>query len=166
MTIKEATKTVMALIGEDDFHHIEDMLPTYYLMAQTQIATSVIPIKRSAQVECGVKVTLPSDLYKLTGCDREYTKSGVNEIILEGDGQAVIYYNAYPSPITDDNAELETAPETHAAIPYYAAAQAVIADSDMRRYYAFMDIYNNILTNASASRTASSVITVVRTEDM
>ena len=44
MTINHAHKLVRALIGEDDFHDVEDILVSYYDIAQREIATTVAPI--------------------------------------------------------------------------------------------------------------------------
>ena len=90
-------------------------------------------------------------------------------IRIEGKGKVKIVYFAYPVKIYDNSplsTEFEVAPQAQSAIPYFAAAQAVLSDSDMRRYYAFMDMFNNILTNVCASNESLSTIRVVRQEEL
>lgn len=169
MTVKDANKTVKRLVGEDDFHDVSDILASYYSLAQIQIASTIAPIERSFEAECGVTVTLPDDLYRLIRVKGSYRRTDAKHIYVEGEGYVTVRYYAYPKPLADDcdeNTEFEVCPEAQAAIPYYAAAQTVLADSDMRRYYAFMEMYNAILTNVEGSRQKKSVLTVVDLEEM
>lgn len=169
MTVKEANKTVRRLIGEDDFHDVEDILPSYYSLAQVQIATTAAPIEKVVQAPCGVTTLLPDDLYRLIGVKGSFVRIDTHHIFIDGEGSAAVRYYAYPAPIRDDcdiMTEFEVCPEAQMAIPYYAAAQTVLADSDMRRYYAFMDMYNSVLANVSAGREGKSLLTVVDLEAM
>lgn len=169
MTVKDANKTVKRLVGEDDFHDVEDILASYYSLAQIQIATTVAPIERSFEAECGVTVTLPNDLYRLISVKGSYRRTDAKHIYIDGEGYVTVRYYAYPRTLSDNCDpfyEFEVSPEAQAAIPYYAAAQTVLADSDMRRYYAFMDMYNSILTNVADSNQRASVVTVVDLEAM
>lgn len=165
MTVAQANKIVRALIGEDDFCQIKDVIASYYSIAQRQIATTVCPIIRGAFVECGKKVPLPSDLYRLKSVPASYTKED-GHITIEGEGKVYIIYYAYPAPIPDDcegTTAFEVDAEAQNALPFYAAAQTVLADSDMRRYYAYMDSYNNILSNIAAAN-KHAVLNIISTE--
>ena len=169
MSVKEANKTVKRLIGEDDFHDVEDILPSYYSLAEVQIATTAAPIEKVCQMPCGESVTLPDDLYRLIGVKGSFVRTDTRHIFIEGTGSVAVRYYAYPAPLKDDcdiMTEFEVCPEAQMAIPYYAAAQAVLADSDMRRYYAFMDMYNSILATVMNNRSLKSVFTVKRAEEM
>ena len=166
MTVAQANRIVRALIGEDDFHDIEDVIASYYSIAQRQIATTVCPIIRGAFIECGKKTELPRDLYRLKSVPASYTKEGSTHITIEGDGQVYILYYAYPKNIPDDcegTTEFEIDAEAQSALPFYAAAQTVLADSDMRRYNAYMDSYNNILSNIAAAN-KHAVLNIINTE--
>ena len=166
MTVAQANKIVRALIGEDDFCEIKDVIASYYSIAQRQIATTVCPIIRGAFVECGKKVPLPADLYRIKSVPASYTKEGSSYITVEGEGKVYIIYYAYPAPIPDDcdgTTEFEVDAEAQSALPFYAAAQTVLADSDMRRYYAYMDSYNNILSNIAAAN-KHAVLNIIKTE--
>ena len=169
MTVGHANRLVRALVGEDDFHDVEDILSSYYDIAQTEIATTVAPIFKTATVPCGKKVTLPSDLFRLISVSSGYERHDKTHITVIGDGSAVIGYYAFPQKLTDDvmpSQEFEVSAHLAPAIPYFAAAQTVLADSDMRRYYAFMDMYNSVLANVSAGREGKSLLTVVDLEAM
>lgn len=169
MTVNQATRLVRSLVGEDDFHDVKEILPSYYNLAQKQIATTVAPIKKTVTLRCGVCEPLPDDFYRLVGIDVSFTRPDRNHIVLDGEGTKQISYFAYPSELYDDtdgSTEFEIDEQAQSAIPYYAAAQTVLSDSDLRRYYAFMDMYNNILSNISDSHARASVLTVVKTEDM
>lgn len=166
MTVAQANRIVRALIGEDDFHDIEDVIASYYSIAQRQIATTVCPIIRGAFIDCGKKTSLPHDLYRLKSVPASYTKEGSSHITVEGDGQVYILYYAYPKTIPDDcegTTEFEIDAEAQSALPFYAAAQTVLADSDMRRYNAYMDSYNNILSNIAAAN-KHAVLNIIKTE--
>lgn len=165
MTVAQANKIVRALIGEDDFCQIKDVIASYYSIAQRQIATTVCPIIRGAFIECGKKVPLPSDLYRLKSVPASYTKEG-GYITISGEGTVYVIYYALPAPIPDDcdqATEFEVDAEAQSALPFYAAAQTVLADSDMRRYNAYMDSYNNILSNIAAAN-KHAVLNIVSTE--
>lgn len=169
MTVNQANDMVRGLIGEDDYHHMKGVLAGYYDIAQKQIATTVSPIRKSMKADCGKLVELPQDMYRLIRADGSYRRVDEEHIIIDGAGESVIRYLAYPSDITAQSSgktEFEVSIEAQAAIPYFAAAYAVLADSDMRRYYAFIDTYNTILSNIAAGSDAHGVITVLRTEDM
>ncbi len=166
MTVAQANRIVRALIGEDDFHDIEDVIASYYSIAQRQIATTVCPIIRGAFIECGRRTELPSDLYRIKSVPASYTKEGSTHITVEGEGQVYILYYAYPQNIPDDcegTTEFEIDIEAQSALPFYAAAQTVLADSDMRRYNAYMDSYNNILSNIAAAN-KHATLNIVKTE--
>ena len=116
-----------------------------------------------------MQTELPDDLYRLIKSDCSFQRTDDRHITVQGDGSAQVWYYAYPSDINElcaGETDFEVAPEAQSAIPYFAAAYAVLSDSDMRRYYAFMDMYNAILTNIAAGGEAQAVITVVKTEDM
>lgn len=169
MTINQANDLVRGLIGEDDYHHMKGVLAGYYDIAQKQIATTVSPIKKSFEAPCGVKIELPKNLYRLIKANKSYRRTDKSHIVIDGSKDAEVFYYAYPSDITelsDGETEFEVAAEAQNAIPYFAAAYAVLSDSDMRRYYAFMDMYNNVLSNIAAVNEGQPVITVVRTEDI
>jgi len=169
MNINQANKYVYALIGKDDYHDIEDMLISYYNLAQTEIASTVCPILKSFSITAGTETQLPENFCRFKSIPCGFTRIDSNHIIADGDGLITIKYYAYPEPIEDgasDDTEFEIDRDAQAAIPYFAAAQAVIADSDMRRYYAFMDMYNDILTNVLSARQNGSTVTVVSMEDM
>ena len=169
MTKNNPHDLLRGLIGEDDYHHMKGVLAGFYDIAQKQIATTVSPIKKSFSVTCGVQTELPGDLYRLIKSDCSFQRTDDRHIIVQGEGSAQLLYYAYPSDINElcaGDTEFEVATEAQSAIPYFAAAYAVLSDSDMRRYYAFMDMYNTILTNIAAGNDAQAVITVVKTEDM
>lgn len=169
MTVKEVSRIVKRLVGEDDFHDVEDILASYYSLAQIQIATTAAPIERTFEAECGVTVALPDDLYRLIRVGGSYLRTDKRHIQVSGEGSVTVRYYAYPAPLADDcdqNYEFEIDPDAQAAIPYYAAAQTVLADSDMRRYYAFMDMYNAILANVAAAKAQASMLTVVDLEEL
>ncbi|MBQ8605427.1 MAG: hypothetical protein IJ408_01710 [Clostridia bacterium] len=169
MTINEAHRLVKALVGEDDFHDVEDVLSSYYDLAQTEIATTVCPIRKSCTLKAGKNVLLPDDLYRLIYVSESYERTDRNHITTDGGGDVVIKYFAYPKKLYDDSpetTELEVDKRAQAAIPYYAAAQTVLSDSDMRRYYAFMDMYNSILANVNASDRENSRLRIVKTEEI
>lgn len=169
MTVNDANLLVRKLVGDDDFHDVSDILASYYDIAQREIATTAAPICKSIRVPCGVSVALPKDTYRLASVSAGYVRDDINHITVEGVGEAVVCYLAYPKRIgesTEGTYEFEVCPEAQSAIPYFAAAQTVLADSDMRRYYAFMDAFNSILANVENGRTSASKITVVRTEEM
>lgn len=168
MTVNQANDLVRGLIGEDDYHHAEKMLLGFYDIAQRQIATTVSPIRASFEVPENQTVTLPPDMYRLASVSGEYSKTGKNRITA-GRGGATVSYYAYPAPLsanTPGDYEFELEAQAQIALPYFAAAYAVLSDSDMRRYYAFMDMYNNILSNIVSANDSTAKITVVRTEDM
>ena len=169
MTVNDANLLVKKLVGDDDFHDVSDVLASYYDIAQREIATTAAPIRKTIKVLCGVSVALPKDVYRLANVSAGYVRDDINHITVEGVGEAVVCYLAYPQRIgenTDGTYEFEVCAEAQSAIPYFAAAQTVLADSDMRRYYAFMDAFNSILANVAESRMLSAKITVVRTEEM
>lgn len=169
MNIEKANKLVKALVGEDDFHDVKDVLSSYYDLAQIEIATTVSPIRKSCLLKAGELVRLPEDVYRLISVSTSYERPDRNHVKIDGKEDAQIVYFAYPEKIYDNsplNTEFEVDANTQSAIPYYAAAQVVLADSDMRRYYAFMDMYNNILANATAADKEKSVFRVVKTEEM
>lgn len=169
MTIDQANRLVKKLVGEDDFHDVDDILTSYYDLAQREIATFAAPIRKSIVVKCGEKVALPEDIYRLANVSVSYRRIDMSHIIADGEGEATVCYLAYPKRLTDDSPlteEFEVCREAQIAIPYFAAAQTVLADSDMRRYYVFMDMFNSILSNVSQNNLSSSKLTVVRTEDI
>lgn len=169
MTVNEAHKTVMGLIGEDDFRHASGVLCGFYDMAQKQIATTVCPIEKTFEADCGVTVTLPDDLFELAGASAAYKLVDGRHIVLSGQGRATVRYHAYPADVTestDGDAQFEVDTSVQSAIPLYAAAHAVLSDSDMRRYYAFIDAFNTVLKNAESRRAQRMHATVLRTEDM
>ena len=168
MTIDQANDLVRALIGEDDYHYGADAFMSYYDIAQKQIATTVSPIKKSFTITGPQVVTMPQDMYRLTGCDKSYRKIDDTHIEVEEHGDTNIRYFAYPCDITPQTpveTSFEVSSEAQNAIPYFAAAHAVLADSDMRRYYAFMDMYNNILQNISAQDSGASILTIIELGD-
>ena len=154
MTVAEANRIVMRLVGEDDFHHVGDILKTYYAVAQRQIATTVCPIEKSMPLFAGEKVILPDEFYRIKRINCDYEKYG--RTIIAAEDTKLIYY-AYPADVVSDEDEFEIDPEAQNALPFYAAAQLVLSDSDMRRYTVFMDSYNFILSNISASTTVRVV---------
>ena len=169
MTINHAHKLVKALVGEDDFHDVKDILTSYYDIAQREIATTVCPIKKVRTVKAGEKILLPKDVYRLCKVSASYERTDTEHIIIEGSGVAQITYYAYPERLYDDTpgyTEFEVEAAAQSAIPYFAAAQVVLADSDMRRYYAFMDSYNSILANVDSARKSYATVKVVKTEEM
>lgn len=169
MTINEAHNAVMGLIGEDDFRHARGVLSGFYDMAQKQIVTTVCPIEKSFTAACGVAVTLPDDVFRLAGADRSFKRIDKDHILISGEGTATVRYHAYPADIgeqTDGDTPFEADPAVQSAIPLYAAAHAVLSDSDMRRYYAFMDAYDTVLKNASVQAERGKLAKVVRTEEM
>lgn len=155
MTVAEANKAVMRLIGEDDIHHVGDILTLYYDMAQRQIATTVAPIERRVSVEANVKTELPPDLYRIKRLPTDYVREGRQVTASE---DTVLTYYAYPASC--DGGSFDIDPEAQNALPFYAAAQLVLADSDMRRYNSFMDSYNNILSNIAARTPSCRVVEV------
>lgn len=166
MTINDANRIVMKLVGEDDFHDVEDILTSYYDLAQVELATTAAPIEKSFKAESGV-VKLPDDFYRLKSIDTGYTRKDNGHIELETDG--TVKYYAYPVRLKDDtdkSTEFEISPEAQQAIPYYAAARIVLADSDMRRYYAFTELYSGIVSTIAQNNSSASVMTVVELEGM
>lgn len=166
MTIGEANKIVKSLIGEDDFYYVSDVIASYYGIAQKLIATTVCPIVKSATLKCGKNVLLPDDLYRIKSISNGYVRTDRTHVDIDGEGEAKVWYYAYPANISDDTPdtyEFELDPEAQSALPFYAAAQTVLADSDMRRYNAFIDNFNNILSNI-AQADAKPFLTVVKTE--
>ncbi len=154
MTVGQANKIVRGLIGEDDFHDVEDVIASYYSIAQCQIATTVCPIIKTKTLVCGESVLLPDDLFRIKNIPASYTREGAHNILIDGKGTVQITYYAYPKALLDDcpeNTPFELDEEAQNALPYYAAAQTVLADSDMRRYNTFMDTYNNILSNIAVN---------------
>lgn len=149
MTVDDANKTVLHLIGEQDYQNAKDSFIAFYDVAQRQIATTVCPIIRRVALTEGVSV-LPQDLFRIKSVDATYTREGDN-IITDGKGTYTLTYYAYPKALTDGSSQFEIDPEAQSALPFYAAAQAVIADSDMRRYNAFLDSYDNVLANIAAA---------------
>ena len=169
MTINHAHKLVRALIGEDDFHDVEDILVSYYDIAQREIATTVAPIKKTCTIKAGEVEKLPKDVYRLINVSSAYERPDREHIKIEGDSVGIITYYAYPERLYDDTpgyTEFEVEPSAQSAIPYYAAAQVVLADSDMRRYYAFLDNFNSILANVSLAEKERATLRVVKTEEM
>ena len=169
MTVNEAHKTVKGLIGEDDFRHASGVLCGFYDIAQKQIATTVCPVEKSFTAPCGEPVPLPDDLFCVSGADAPYTLPDKRHILLTGSGSATVRYHAYPADITEDadgDTGFEIDVSVQSAIPLFAAAHAVLSDSDMRRYYAFIDAYNTVLRNAESRKNGQAHATVVRTEDM
>lgn len=168
MNIAQANKLVRAFIGEDDFHDVEDVLASYYDLAQTEIATSVAPIRKSITVDGG-DIRLPDDLYRLISVSASYERTDRSHISTERGGEVEIKYFAYPQKLCEHSSpetEFEVDIAAHSAIPYFAAAQTVLSDSDMRRYYAFMDTYNGILSNLTASDREKGVMRIVKMEGM
>lgn len=166
MTVGKANRIVKSLIGEDDYYDVCDVIASYYNIAQKLIATTVCPIIKTIELPCGENVLLPSDLFRLKNISKGYTRVDATHVNINGNGQAKVTYYAYPAEIYDDSpdsTEFEIDPEAQSALPFYAAAQTVLADSDMRRYNAFIDSFNGILSNI-ASVDAKAVITVVKTE--
>lgn len=157
MTVAEANKTVLRLIGDDGFHHVGDILNTYYSMAQRQIATTVCPIEKSMTLEAGVETELPRELYRIKRMNCEYTRNG-RYITAKED--AVLTYFAYPADVVSESDEFEIDPEAQTALPYYAAAQLALADSDMRRHAVFTDSYNFILSNIASKPPVCRVVEV------
>ena len=169
MNINQANELVKKLVGEDDFHDVEDILASYYDIAQTMIATTVCPIEKTFELKAGVKTELPKDLYRLVNVPAGYKRVDKNNIIVNGSDNVVATYYAYPKKLYDDtpqDTEFEVEAEAQSAIAYYAAAQTVLADSDMRRYYAFMETYNGLLSNILASSKEKTVFRVVTQEEM
>lgn len=157
MTVEEANKTVMRLVGEEDFHHVGDILRTYYSMAQKQIATTVCPIEKTMSLSAGVETELPREFYRIKRLNCDYIRNGR---FITAKEDTVITYYAYPADIVSDDDEFEIDPEAQNALPYYAAAQLVLADSDMRRYTVFTDSYNFILSNIAARAPVFRVVEV------
>ncbi len=169
MTINQVNDLVRGLIGEDDYHHMKGVLAGYYDIAQKQIATTVSPIVKSFKVLGGVVTQIPDDTYRILGANVSFKRVDEKHIIAEGDKEVTVRYYAYPSEITemtDPETEFEVCEHAQNAIPYFAAAYAVLSDSDMRRYYAFLDMYNTILSNIVQFDEGQAVMTVVRMEDM
>lgn len=169
MTIGDANRLVRALVGEDDFHDVEEVLPSYYDIAQREIATTVAPIFKTATVNCGEKIKLPEDLFRLISVSSGYERHDRTHITVIGEGTAVIGYYAFPQKITDEallSSTFEVSAHVAPAIPYFAAAQTVLADSDMRRYYAFMDMYNDILSNAMGSKSEIRIVKLEATSEI
>lgn len=155
MTVERANNIVKSLIGEDDFHIFESSLTEFYNIAQRQIATTVCPIIKTVVLEGGEN-TLPSDLYRIRSVSCSYQRQG-DKIFTEPKERFTLTYLAYPKDVSDKASVFETDPEAQSALPFYAAAQAVAADSDMRRFNSFMDSYNNILENIAAQKKSVSV---------
>ncbi len=169
MTINQVNDLVRGLVGEDDYHHMKGVLAGYYDIAQRQIATTVSPIVKSFNAAAGAVTEIPDDTFRLLGSGVSYTRIDDKHIIVQGDRDVSIKYCAYPSEISelsDPDTEFEICEHAQNAIPYFAAAYAVLSDSDMRRYYAFLDMYNTILSNIAQFNQDGAVMTVVRMEDM
>lgn len=165
MTINDANRLVLALVGEDDFHDVKDVLTSYYDLAQVEIATTVAPILKTFEARKGSN-RLPDDFYRICHVPTAYSRTDRNHISVDGD--VTVKYYAYPTRLKDDadgTTEFEVVSEAQQAIPYYAAARTVLSDSDMRRYYAFMDLYSSVLSSVAQQNTAASVMTVVQLED-
>ena len=166
MDISSAKKLLRSLIGDDCFLEIKDNVNSYFDVAQKQIATTVDFIKRCIEAKGPAKVCLPEGGMRIV----KVVSDGKSEIVDKGCVQLLdsadykIYYYAYPATLdesTPDSYEFEVSPEAHSAIVFFAAANAVITDNDMRPYYAFNDRYNNILENIAKSRSDFGAVRVI-----
>ena len=156
MTIAQVRKMVMYLLDEDSDDEFKGKVNVYFDMAQKQIATTVDFLQKQIKFETTGKFLLPDDFFKLksaSGTDFEI----IGKDIIVSSPLEINYY-AYPADITENSADdtnFEISLIGQSAIPYFAAAQLVITDTDMRPYYAFLDRYNNILQNISLSKNGS-----------
>ncbi len=165
MDISSAKKLLRSLIGDDCYQEISDIVNSYFDVAQKQIATTVDFIERSVEAKGPGTITLPENSMRIARVksenDSEFEIKSSKAVELLSDDDYTVYYYAYPTVLDDstpDSYEFEVSPEAHSAIVFFAAANAVITDNDMRPYYAFNDRYNNILENiASAKRTGGAV---------
>lgn len=112
--------------------------------------------------------TLPSDCYEMMNGGlilpyrenyervvsdryRKYRLYGGNQLWLPKNAPKGLYmeYYRYPEQLDDepaDDTELDNTPDTHAAIPYYVAAQMVMYDDAFR----YASLYNDWLTRLGA----------------
>ncbi len=153
MTIADARKIVMYLLDEDSDEDFKGKVNSYFDIAQKQIATTVDFIQKQTQYSKAGTYPLPDDFFKIKrveGTDFEIIGGSIKV-----SGPVTVWYFAYPSDIDEsssDDTEFEISVIGQSAIPYFAAAQLVITDTDMRPYYAFSDRYNNILQNITLSK--------------
>ena len=169
MNIGQAKKMLKSLIGEDCYNDISDIVNSYFDVAQKQIATTVDFIEKTFEAAGPGEVALPPGCMRIkrVSPDGSFETAGKKRLRLLEAGDYLITYYAYPQVLdeeTPDSYEFEISPEALSAIVYFAAANAVITDNDMRPYYAFSDRYNNILQNISSARTGQSAVRLVDLE--
>lgn len=168
---------VARLLDEETADEFQHKLPSFYDYAQKQIATTVDYIENNITVSPAESVRdtdIADELLNQTGkrlyklrriiTDGEYEHLYDNVYRLYGGQSYRMLCYVYPDTITNDTDseyEFEVSQEACPAIVYYAAAQTVITDTDLRPYYAFMDRYNNILQNISEARRNNVTVKVV-----
>lgn len=175
MNISEANKMVAALLDEEALDEYEEQVHGYYNTAQNQIATTVAPItvffdlvfEKKSQIDLVkyIKNEFSREVYRVKRIlsDSDYERVYKDEFIFSP-GRYRVYCDVYPEKITlstSKETEFEVVAEAHAAVCYFAAAQCVVNDSDLRRYHYFMEQYNGILMNISDARSRSVSIKVV-----
>jgi hypothetical protein len=175
MTLKDMKGKCMVLLDEvtssDLMANIEDYKYKINPLAdsvQREIATICKNIKKYETVTASnSKIVLPLDVYELisvikAGEPTGYIQTSKWQITVQEDGEYTLYYNAYPSVIsqsTPDTYTFEIDADAQEALIYGVCAGLCIND-EPELYDTYMDRYNMCMQNIAARQQSFYTATV------
>lgn len=174
MTIAELRTRVLALVDElKPQTGMVNRMNIFIDMGQKEIATTAAFIYRELEVICEedfVDTPMPLDYFML---DKVYRLEGGRRAIynrynwldnrtmrLNGKGEYIISYKAYPTTITketEDTHSLEITEEAQLALVLYVAAQLFAAESEQQFFQSFFSQYQGKLVNIGNKRVVSII---------
>ena len=171
MTLAQAKQIVRFLLDAEVYFQYEKKLSTYFDLGQKRIACTtdflsadkVIVQDKAGQVDL---TEMDERFYRLKKIEGgEWEKLSPTRVELQK-GEYHIYYEIYPTDITDqtpEEYEFEISEFAQTALPYFVAAQITIAEHDLRYHQIYSDEFAAILENAAQAR-ASGNLHVVQFE--
>lgn len=170
MTVGEAKTRALHLLDETGASSsAAGYLAKFYAlfdMAQREIAT-IRPVTKVATITMADgKAAVPTGMYTIDSVTKTdfpdisvdyYVYDGyiyVNEFGIEDGDTYSVKYRAYPAAITSataDETEFEVDADAQDAIPFYAAANAIVAE-DHALYVYLMGQYTNRIANLASGR--------------
>ncbi len=173
MTVNDVEKQVLRLLDEVGVSDYNQRMNKLIDTAQRDIACTWGFILRSCtlDVEAGVAVPLPENLYAIERADNEDFDLEPLEvdgkwqmgIVFSKSGTVKVIYKAYPDEIgdNDNSKEIQLAPEYHSALCCYVAALTQQAEWNKQNYQVFMDRYDEIILQVQNARRMSGKARVV-----
>ena len=154
MTVAQIKARVLALLDETGSGDYDYKILQIIDTLQRQIATTVKPIVKTAQVlSVDAVLTLPADCFELIGIWDNNNRPTGSVAVANGqvqitncteDGIYYIRYNAFPAPLTQESDLLELDEACCDAVCYGTAAELLVGDPE---YPYFLSKYSELLVN-------------------